>query len=201
MSFSHFKKIEQVIEQYPLKIKREEFLPDIPQPLPEWFLENLKFSLCSQAEEENEFYLRESLIFPFLQQAWKSHNRLKLWSHRDLNYDNNLCGEPDYFFSAWRDEVIDKLVNTPILAVAEAKKQDFDGGWAQCLAEMIACQKLNQEGDFTVYGIVSTGIVWQFGKLSKNLFTKHPISYSIDNPQKVFGNLDYIFTECEKQIQ
>ena len=201
MSFSNFKNVEQVIQQYPLKVRREEFLPDLPQELPEWFVENIRFSLISQAEDENEFFLRESLIFPFLQQIWKRHRKLKLWSHRALICDDILSGEPDYFFSAWRDEVIDKFVNTPLLAVSEAKKQDFEGGWGQCLAEMIACQKLNQNDNITIYGIVSTGIFWQFGKLEINIFTKHPISYSIDNPQKVFGNLDFVFTECEKFIQ
>jgi hypothetical protein len=42
-------------------------------------------------------------------------------------------------------------------------KQDFEGGWAQCVAEMIACQKLNQNDHLTVYGVVSTGILWDFG--------------------------------------
>jgi hypothetical protein len=164
-------------------------------------MENIKFYLISQAEDENEFFLRESLIFPLLQQAWKRHRKLKLWSHRALAYDEKLCGEPDYFFSAWRDEVIDKLVNTPLLAVYEAKKQYFDYGWGQCLAEMIACKNINQYENITIYGIVSTGLLWQFGKLEKILFTKHPFPYSVTELQKVFGNLDFVFAECEKQIQ
>jgi hypothetical protein len=110
-----------------------------------------------------------------------------------LAYDEELSGEPDYFFSASSDKVIDKLINTPLLAVVEAKKQDFDEGWGQCLAEMIACQKINQDDSITVYCIVSTGIFWEFSKLEENSFTKHPLSYSISDPQKVFGNLDFVF--------
>ena len=200
MAFSNFKSIEQVIGQYPLRIKRDKFLPDVSIETTELFLENINFSLSRQAESESEFFFRESLIFPFLQQAWKRHDMLKLWSHWPLVYDDNLCGEPDYFISAWRDEVIAKFVNTPLLAVAEAKKPDFEGGWGQCLAEMIACQKTNQDENLTVYGIVSTGMFWEFGKLIQNVFTKHPFSYSIVEPQKVLGNLDYVFAECEKQI-
>ncbi len=201
MAFSHFKNVSQVIEQYPLRYRREEFLPDVPAEIPEWFMENIKFSLNRQAENENEFFFRESLIFPFLQQTWKQHSLLKLWSHQSLVYDDQLCGEPDYFISVWRDEVIDKFVNTPLLAVAEAKKQDFEGGWGQCLAAMLACQKNNQNENLTVYGIVSTGMIWEFGKLLRDTFTKHPLSYSIAEPQKVLGNLDYVFTECEKQVR
>ena len=96
--------------------------------------------------------------------------------------------------------VIDKLINKPFLAVAEAKKEDFAKGWAQCLAEMIACQKINADERTVVYGIVPTGLVWEFGKLDQDTFTKHLVSYSISAPNKIYGILDFIFTECEKQI-
>lgn len=202
MAFSNFKSIKQVIRQYPLKIRSERFMPDVPIEGPAWFMENLNFSLETQGFDENEFFFSESFIFPFLQLAWKAHHKkLKLWSHQTLTYDDDLSGEPDYFVSAWRDEVIDKLINTPLLAVVEAKKQDFEGGWGQCLAEMIACQKLNQDEKLTVYGIVSTGLSWEFGKLETNIFTKHLLSYSISESQKILGNLDFIFAECEKQVQ
>jgi predicted membrane chloride channel (bestrophin family) len=69
------------------------------------------------------------------------------------------------------------------------------------MAEMIACQKTNQDEKIIVYGIVSTCIFWQFGKLEKSVFTKNLNSYSIDNLQKILGNLDYVFAACEKQIQ
>ena len=159
MPFSDFKSIEQVIQLYPLQIKRKRFLPEVQLELPALFMENLNFSLERQAVQESEVFFRESFIFPFLQQAWKRHPKLKLWVNQALKYDDNLFGEPDYFVSVWtEEEVIDKLVNKPLLAVAEAKKQDFEGGWAQCLAELIACQKMNADEQLTVYGIVSTGI-------------------------------------------
>ena len=161
MAFSDFKNIEQVIQLYPLQIRRERFLPGVQLELPVLFIENLNFSLERQAAQESEVF---SFIFPFLQQAWKRHPKLKLWVNQTLKYDDNLFGEPDYFVSVWTEkEVIDKLVNKPLLAVAEAKKQDFDGGWAQCLAELIACQKVNADEQLTVYGIVSTGIIWELG--------------------------------------
>jgi hypothetical protein len=97
MAFSNFKNVGQVIEQYPLRYKRERFLPDVSIELSALFLENLEFSLDKQTENENEFFFRESLIFPFLQQAWKPYKSLKLWSHQTLAYDDKLCGEPDYF--------------------------------------------------------------------------------------------------------
>ncbi len=201
MPFSNFKNVKQVIQEYPLQLQQGRFLPDVQLELPEWFMENLNFALDKKTIFENEAFFCESFIFPFLQQTWKRHDKLKLWSHQELVYDDKLYGEADYLISVWPASVINKPINTPLLAVVEAKKQDFEGGWAQCLAEMIACQKLNQDENITVYGIVSTGIFWEFGKLEQEVFTQHTLSYSVMEPKKVFGTLDYLFAECEKQIQ
>ena len=200
MAFSDFQNIEQVISQYPLEIRSGKFIPDVELELPDLFIENLNFSLEMRSVDESEAFFRENFIFPFLHQAWKRHRKLKLWSHRSLVYDRELYGEPDYLVSAMIEGVIDKLINKPFLAVAEAKKEDFARGWAQCLAEMIACQKINEDESVVIYGIVPTGLVWEFGKLEQDTFTKHIVSYSISAPNKIFGILDFIFAECEKQI-
>jgi hypothetical protein len=202
MAFSDFKNIKQVLQYCPVvKLKLARFLPDVQLELPELFMENLNFALDKRTMFENEVFFCESFIFPFLQQTWKRHDKLKLWSHQELICDDKLYGEPDYLISGWSGEVMEKPINTPLLAVVEAKKQDFEGGWAQCLSEMMACQKLNKNDHFTVYGIVSTGIIWEFGKLEKEVFTQHTLSYSVTESKKVFGILDYLFTECEKQVQ
>ena len=107
--------------------------------------------------DESEAFLRECFIFPFLHQVWKRHRKLKLWSHQPLVCDRELYGEPDYLVSAVIESVTDKLIDKPFLAVAEAKREDFTKGWAQCLAEMIACQKINDDEQAVIYGIVPTG--------------------------------------------
>ena len=201
MAFSDFKNIKQVLQYCPtVKLRLARFLPDVQLELPDLFIENLNFALDKRTMFENEQFFCESFIFPFLQQTWKRYDKLRLWSHQELVCDDKLSGAPDYLVSRWQGEIIEKPINTPLLAVVEAKKQDFEGGWAQCLAEMMACQKLNQDENLTVYGIVSTGILWEFGKLEKEVFTQHTLSYSVMEPQKVFGTLDYLFAECEKQI-
>lgn len=200
MAFSDFQSIEQVIKKYPLKVVQEQFLPEVEVELPDWLMENLKFSLDMKSVDENEAFFTESFIYPFLQQVWKQHRRLKIWSHRTINYNSDLFGEPDYLISALVDEVTDKLITRPLLAVTEAKKEDFTKGWGQCLAEMLACQRINGNENLVIYGVVSTGIFWEFGKLEGQVFTKHSLSYSINEPKKVFGLLEYIFAECEKEV-
>ena len=115
-------------------------------------------------------------------------------------YDDELCGEPDYFLAALpADEVISQLVNKPILAVIEAKKENFTQGCGQCAA-MIACQKINTNPEIIIYGIVSTGLVWEFSKLAGNLLIKDSVTYFINVPDQIFGILDFIFAECENQL-
>jgi hypothetical protein len=201
MAFSQFENIEQVIKKYPLNIQQRKFLPAVTKPLPIAFIEDIHFLLAMKAIEENESFFTESFIFPFLRETWKHHRQLKLWSHRSLVYDDELCGEPDYFLAALpADEVINQLVNKPILAVTEAKKENFTQGWGQCLAAMIACQKLNANPQITIYGIVSTGLMWEFSKLVGNLLVKDSVTYFINIPDQIFGILDFIFAECEKQL-
>ena len=56
------------------------------------------------------------------------------------------------------DEPLVNLINNSIdnfFAVVEAKKDNFEEGWGQCLAELIAAQKLNGDQNNRLFGIVS----------------------------------------------
>lgn len=201
MAFSDFKNVEQVLAQFPLQIERESFLPSVEMDVPPMLAENLKFILKNQAIQETEMFLRESFIFPLLQEAWKQHPKMKLWVNQPLFATEQLFGEPDYLVSAsTKGEIVTKLLNKPLLVAVEAKKQDFEAGWAQCLAEMIACQIVNANPSLTIYGIVSTGSVWEVGKLTQNIFTRDPRAFTIAEPQRLLGILGYIFQECENQL-
>jgi hypothetical protein len=145
MPFSEFKNINMVLEKYPLRIKREKFIPDAIRELPDWFIENWNFALKKKQIDESEFFHCEAFIFPFLQEAWKRYPKLQLWSHQSIYYSDELSGEPDYLLSYIPDEVIRNMINKPLLAVVEAKKENFTEGWGQCLAELIACQYINND--------------------------------------------------------
>jgi hypothetical protein len=96
MAFSDYKNIGQILQKYPLKFRRERFLPDVQLELPSLVMDDLNFALERQGAQESELFFRESFIFPFLQQAWKRHKALKLWVNQALVYDNDLFGEPGY---------------------------------------------------------------------------------------------------------
>ena len=77
--------------------------------------------------------------------------------------------------------------------MVEAKKNDFEQGWGQCLEELVAAQNINDDPDTPVYGIVSDGERWQFGKLTGDVFTRHKTSFSLDNTPTLFGAINAIF--------
>ena len=199
MAFSDFKTIEQVMAHYPLLVEQQRFLPDVVHELPDWLLQNLTFSLENRGALESELFFRENFIFPFFHYVWQHHADLKLWTNYSIRYNDELTGAPDYLVAARPKIAARSLLSLPLMAVVEAKRQDFEEGWGQCAAEMIACQKLNGN-DLTVYGIVSTGLIWEFGQLTANVLIKHPDPYSIQQPARILGLLNFLFEECERQI-
>jgi hypothetical protein len=75
----------------------------------------------------------------------------------------------------------------------EAKKDNFEEGWGQCLAELIAAQKLNNQPEQLLYGIVSNGKIWEFGQLREQDFIKNIQEYSISILVILFAGLNYVF--------
>jgi hypothetical protein len=65
------------------------------------------------------------------------------------------------------------VLDQPYFLLVEAKQDDFEAAWAQCLAEMIAAQRLNSDPTMTVFGVTSNGSVWQFGQLQATTFIQN----------------------------
>ena len=135
----------------------------------------------------------EAVIFPVLREVYKGYaEHYALWIRKAIAYDEVLSGTPDYFIST-RSELGKLVVGTPLIMLVEAKKNDFEQGWGQCLSELVAAQKINAEPDIPVYGIVSDGTWWQFGRLVGDAFTQNRTSFSVDNLPALFGAIDAVF--------
>jgi len=52
----------------------------------------------------------------------------------------------------------------------------------------------------TIFGIVSNGKLWQFGNLKADIFTKNTTFYIIQELDKLFAAVNYIFQQCESQL-
>jgi hypothetical protein len=92
------------------------------------------------------------------------------------------------------------VFDKPYFLVVEAKQDKFEEGWGQCLAEMVAVQRINDELGKTIFGIVSNGKVWQFGKLTLDIFTRNRTFYTIQDLDKLFAAVNYAFQQCQLQI-
>jgi len=68
------------------------------------------------------------------------------------------------------------------------------------LAEMVAVQRLNDELTKTIFEMVYNGKVWQFGKLDVDVFTRNKTFYTIQDLEKLFATVNYVFRQCELQI-
>ena len=112
-------------------------------------------------------------------------------------YDSDLTGIPDYIIST-KSELGKTVLGLPIIVVTEARQNNFTEGWGQCLAEMLASQKINRDDMLPVYGIVTDGEVWQFGRLVKDVFTKNRTRLPVDNIDRLFGSVTHIIETAEK---
>ncbi|WP_449420370.1 hypothetical protein [Phormidium nigroviride] len=80
-------------------------------------------------------------------------------SPRD-SYDEDLWGVPDYIV-AKRSPLGTIIFDKPYFLTVEAKQDRFEERWGQCLAQMVAAQRLNDELTKTIFGIVSNRKIWQ----------------------------------------
>ncbi len=200
MSFSEFKDIPQVQRQYEIKYQETHFIIAGDTLIPASFQQEFDFNIKNLDIFASEAARCEIIIFPILREVYKAYSlKLALWVQKPISFDIELTGTPDYVISK-KSEYGKLFLEPPILTVVEAKKNDFEQGWGQCLAELIAAQKLNDKVDLPIYGIVTDGKIWEFGQLENKLFTKNIKSFTIDNLANLFGALHFIFNKINELI-
>jgi hypothetical protein len=187
MAFTDFKSADQVQKTYKIRYAEKDFMIFSSRNLPDYFVRELEFDRENFDVFGSEASRCESIIYPILREACKGFIReYSLWSHKSIAVDDILTGTPDYIV-AKRSELGKNVLDFPLVLVAEAKQNDFARGWGQCLAEMVAAQRLNGNAELAVYGIVTDGEIWQFGRLVGSLFTKNSSRVTIDRVEEVYG--------------
>jgi hypothetical protein len=202
VSFDSYKNIGEVLKDYGITSSETDYIVETQMTIRESFKEDLEFSLKEFTFAESEYAVCETVIFPVLKEVYRNHrDKFTLWSHKALTYDEKLCGVPDYIVAS-RSPLGKEIFEKPFFVAIEAKKDDFVRGWGQCLAEMVAIQKLNERPEQqTVYGIVSNGQLWQFGQLKGNLFTRNFKAYTIYYLEQLFAAINYVFVQCELELE
>lgn len=110
----------------------------------------------------------EFIIAPILAELRQiTQQQISLFSGIEFNVDEDqgLNGRCDYIISL---SPLQFSLTAPILVLVEAKNDSINDGLGQCMAEMIAAQRFNEQEQNIVkviYGGVTTGSIWRFLKL------------------------------------
>jgi hypothetical protein len=142
MAFSSYKTIGEVLKEFQIFYTEANFIVEIAFNVSNYFREDLEL-VMREGVVDNSFAICENLIYPVIKEVWKQYlKNFILWSHHSLNFDEKLSGFPEYILSK-RSPLGKVVFDQPYFILVEAKQDNFETGWAQCLAEMIAAQRLN----------------------------------------------------------
>lgn len=201
MSFNKYKNIADVLQEFPITYSERNFIEQIPIEIDPYFQNRLNFLLQEGVIFNSEYAICESIIYPILVEVWRNYaDKLLLWSHQALNYDENLSGIPDYMI-AQRSPRGKVILEKPYLIIVEAKKDNFEEGWGQCLAELVAAQKINGEENCRLFGIVSNGKLWEFGFLQAVDFVKNVKYYVLEDLQALMEAVNFLFYASFEQAK
>ena len=200
MAFTNYKSIADVLRNFPLNYQEQDFVKVVGLECEDRFISRLNIIIRDGMIFNSEYAICENIISPILTEVWLAHTQnLLIWSHQPLNYDENLSGVPDYII-ARRSPRGKVILEQPYMILVEAKKDNFEEGWGQCLAEMLAAQKIDGDGSKKKWGIVSNGKLWEFGVLEAEMFTKNRKYYGLENIEELIGAVNFLFTESAAQL-
>ncbi|MEK8019916.1 MAG: hypothetical protein VSS75_023845 [Candidatus Parabeggiatoa sp.] len=193
MPYSKFESIEEVAGRFDIEVVDKGIIDMLDIEIPDYPFSEITKRLNDSMSFINEVTICEDIIKPILTQISIRYKSLYVWSHVAYNVDEGkgLVGEPDYLIATRTKH---GGMGIPPLCVMEAKKENWEKGWAQTLAEMYAA---STQGAKVCYGIVTTGDVWMFGKLENSIFTKDPVKISATRElQVVFNVLNWVFDKA-----
>jgi hypothetical protein len=195
MAYSSFT-VKQVEQQFNLQIITDSFLPVIPPLAPSPYLADLLQRMSSLAAILGTEKARsEFIIAPLLFELRELLDRqVGLFTGADFTIDipSGLNGVCDFLLTRSSSEV---SIKAPVVVLIEAKKGELNGGWGQCMAEMVAAQRFNQaDGQDipSIYGSVTTGTQWQFLRLTDQRMWIDVNEYSLMPLDRILGILKWM---------
>jgi hypothetical protein len=166
--------------------------PVSPSPaLAQHLAENTGYALNLNTEKARS----ELLIMPILLDVRRQTNyRISIHSGADFTVapEQGLSGFCDYLVSASAEAL---FLESPVLAVVEAKKENIREGYGQCIAEIVAARLFNEQASTpreTLYGAVTTGDVWSFLTLAGSEVTIEEGFRYLDSLEEILGILMHI---------
>ena len=166
---------------------------DTPILEPSLFLQeilayNLPLALASNSEKARS----EMIISPILIELRKQlQDKINIFSGIEFNVesDNGLTGVCDFIISNSSEQL---FISAPVVTLVEAKKENINAGFGQCVAEMIAAKIFNERSKNeipAIYGTVTTGTNWRFLKLEGSIINIDLSEYYLRDIDKILGIL------------
>lgn len=134
----------------------------------------------------------ELIIAPLLLELKRSHpDRVSFFSGKEFNVDasRGLNGYCDFLISRSPQQ---SVIQSPVIAIVEAKNENIELGLGQCIAEMVAAQIFNQRKGLeisTILGAVTTGSTWKFMQLEDKTVELDLTEYFLNQVGKILGIL------------
>jgi hypothetical protein len=194
MSYSRFT-IEELYEKFGIVQKlQNKLLADVkPRKISKWLTEHFERFANLALMQGTEKAKSEMIIAPiFADLRFQSEDTLSVFSGSEFNVDKKLglSGFCDFLISRSPTQ---NIIQAPVVIAVEAKRWDFEKGYAQCISEMLAARIFNEKKgnpQKQIFGCVTTGNIWQFLILRENEVLTDTTTYDfLQDLDKIFGIL------------
>ena len=193
MSYEDFT-IEDLRLNFNIRDKRVYMFDNINPVSPSSWL-NQTLAYAKELPVKSEKARSELIITPILLELRaKNNNYFTFYSGDTLPADKEkgLNGECDFMLAK---ETLSFSINTPIISIVEAKKQNIELGIEQCAAQMLGAKYYNEKHGQPlekIYGCVTTADIWHFMCLENDDLLIDMNEYFINDLNLLLGVFQYI---------
>jgi hypothetical protein len=197
MPYSNFT-LEEVRDRFSLQISSEPFFSDLEPIAPSDYLKQALIRSKPFQTTGSEKARSEFIIAPILLELrYLKNNSISVFSGEEFTVDKDLglSGICDFLISQTGNELI---IDAPVIALVEAKKGVLKDGWGQCVAEMVAAKKFNENRGKSItriYGIVTSGSLWHFFQMKEDVVFLDPNEYSLAPVDNLLAILDWMVSD------
>jgi hypothetical protein len=197
MPYSNFT-LEEVRDKFSLQISSEPFFSDLEPIAPSDYLKQALIRSKPFQTTGSEKARSEFIIAPILLELrYLKNNSVSIFSGEEFTVDRDLglSGICDFLISRNGSELI---IDAPVIALVEAKKGVLKDGWGQCIAEMVAAKKFNENRGKSIkniYGIVTSGSLWHFFQMRQDIVFLDPNEYSLSPVDNLLAILNWMVSE------
>ncbi len=201
MSYSNFS-LDLLKERFSLRISSDkELFTDIEGvDVSSWLKETLQQNYPVAIAIHTEKARSEMIVAPVLLEVRRQlNNQISLFSGVEFNVDFqlDLKGVCDFLFCLSPEQL---SITAPVVTIVEAKNDNLKNGIPQCIAEMEAARLFNFKRGKPVkevFGVVTTGTLWQFLRLKDHQVEVDNLDYHINEVGRIVGVILHFFASLK----